>query len=700
MARSVATEEHAPTEDEKSEIEAEIARAGFPTSINADKNTPLPDEVAADPANRFVFFDQTGSKILFIQHRQNGEKPDYPWSFWSDGKWRKMEPDGLLPLYGLDKLKNTTMDVMVHEGAKGARDVQAMTEAQGNHPWLTDLKNYVHIGWPGGAYRARQVDWEPIKRLAPRVRVVIVCDRDVRGEDAAKTISSILRRSMMMVMFDDNFPLTFDLADDWPVRKEWWRNEHYCGPRLDDCLFPATWATEMERIFGSDKPVFRVRDDFAAEWVWTAEPNVFINRRQVDRLWSYSVFNTLIKAFSDVDDTARLLTKRPTAKCDLLAYRPGQTSGIIHDGGTRLINTYRPSKIKAVKGNAIPFLRFMTHLFPIKTDRRQVMRWCATLVVRPDIRMLYALLLISETQGVGKTTLGMILAELIGGHNASFPTEKDISDSQFNAWIAHKRLAVVHEIYPGQSRKIYDVLKSIITDPTVRVNKKHIADYEIENFLHVFACSNSTRSLHLDDEDRRWLVPTVTEELQETIYWIKFHSWLQDGGFGIIRSYLEKFLADDPSHLVATGEHSPETTKKEEAIDENRSDGQRIVFDLAVDVKEANEKDPENPDKELKKIVLLITQVWHWVAQKRNISLEDSRLEKPLTLKKAMKAAGLVEPELRIGEKRTRFKVNLSTDNVPDWQKTYIVANFPIKAGTKWADIKEFYKNPEACQAL
>jgi hypothetical protein len=80
-----------------------------------------------------------------------------------------------------------------------------------------------------------------------------------------------------------------------------------------------------------------------------------------------------------------------------------------------------------------------------------VLKWCATLIARPSIRMGYGLLLISEQQGIGKTTLGAhILAPLVGLHNTSFPGENDIT-SAFNEWVAHKRLAVISEIYSGSS---------------------------------------------------------------------------------------------------------------------------------------------------------------------------------------------------------------------------------------------------------
>ena len=57
----------------------------------------------------------------------NGSKKrDLPWTMWSDGKWRCMEPDGLLPCFGLHLLRNNYKPVMLHEGAKTALMVQAM----------------------------------------------------------------------------------------------------------------------------------------------------------------------------------------------------------------------------------------------------------------------------------------------------------------------------------------------------------------------------------------------------------------------------------------------------------------------------------------------------------------------------------------------------------------------------------------------
>ena len=199
-----------------------------------------------------------------------------------------MEPDGLLPLWGLeglDKVPPHVLGVMVHEGAKAAARVRALlADSASAHPWKQELRRYIHIGWPGGVKRARDIDWEPIKRLDPTWVCILACDHDVNGVNVAGDISSILSRSVLALRFDDNFGEGFDLADAWPQESGWWNGPRYLGPSLDDCLFPATWATESYKVEGSDKPVYKVRSEFAKEWLWVEDLDAFVHRQQVDRI--------------------------------------------------------------------------------------------------------------------------------------------------------------------------------------------------------------------------------------------------------------------------------------------------------------------------------------------------------------------------------------------------------------------------------
>jgi hypothetical protein len=338
----------------------------------------------------------------------------------------------------------------------------------------------------------------------------------------------------------------------------------------------------------------------------------------------------------------------------------------------------------------------MEHLVPDDGDRRKLMRWVVTLIARPDVRMRYGVLNISEAQRVGKTTLALILEHLVGRHNTSYVTEQ-MMESQFTDWIAHKQLVICSEIYSGQKRKMYDRLKDKITDDTVRVNKKFIAPYDVECRASFYATSNSLRALHLDDVDMRWLAPHVTEDASTKEYWDRFYAWLHGDGFGVILHHLQE-LARDPEMVVGTGEPAPMTARKEEIIGESMSDGQRLARDLAVFVQGLKDASGEPA-----KILFAVEDVRAWVRTCRGLRQDnDDKLEKASTLLKTMKQAGMHEPKVKAGETRKRFYVEVidvngrpqTINGKVQWYASYVVATFPIEAGTKWADIKTHRMNP------
>jgi hypothetical protein len=318
----------------------------------------------------------------------------------------------------------------------------------------------------------------------------------------------------------------------------------------------------------------------------------------------------------------------------------------------------------------------MEYLIPNETERVTVMRWCATLIARPDIRMVWSLLLISEKQGVGKTTLAMsILRPLIGFLNTSNPSEAELEGS-FNGWAARKRLAVASEIYSGHSRKMYDILKAVVSDPTVRINEKYIGGYDISNFVHVVACSNSLKALHLDDEDRRWFLPRLTEELKPKEWWADFYAWLKGDGLGIIKHWAQEFVKQH-GH-VPCGEHAPASKMKEEIIEGGRSDTQQIIHDIATAIL----ADTTKPR------ILVVEELRHYIAERRGVSISDKYQPTAFTCMSTLRKAGLKDVFDNEGRKKRmdiRFKVN----NYEWGAKSYVMAAHNVQPGITWKTIEE-----------
>lgn len=633
----------APTELEAAAIAAECATVQWPSPKPISRIISPPGMIAnAAKADIYEFRNEEGL-ITFLQVRieVDGGKSYVPWTYFDDDEWRCCEPDGQLPLFGLEKIKDNTT-VFIHEGAKAAKHVQWMVDGETReardalkmHPWGQQLAGAVHLGWVGGALAPYRTDWAALKRAGIK-RAYIVGDNDDPGRAAVPSISQHLRVPTFMVQFTDEFPVSFDLADSFPADmfKDTDSTKFYTGPAFRECLHPATWATDLlPNPEGKGRPMTVLRECFKGLWAYIEETDIFVCTEMPDIIRSEQILNKMLAPFSHVAETSRLILKAYQGRSARVCYRPDHDGQVVTFRGSSAINLHIPCQVPSIPGDIKPFLDFMNYMFVHEDEAQQAMRWCATLIARPDLRMGYGLLLISEAQGVGKTTLGSsILAPLVGHQNVSYPSENDIN-ADFNGWVSQKRLAVVNEIYSGSSWKAYNALKSVITDSEVTVNQKYMRQYEIENWCHVVACSNSMRALKMENDDRRWFYPEVTEVPWPKERFVAFRKWLHGGGLSIIKNWAENY-EHGGANYVAPSERAPMTERKREMIEGSRSESQAEAAAIADTLKELD-----------KPAALLIKDVVGWCREHVQGRVFDTDYE----LRRAMTDAGVVAWQKRI----------------------------------------------------
>lgn len=630
--------EFAPTKEEFENMKASLEDVEFPRTIKARSMEGL-----SLKGETFQFIDRKDGFIIMVQERKihpNGTKSYLPWVMLSTGEWASMEPDDGLPFWKPSTRLGPGARIMIHEGAKSASAATNIVETKADHPWLEELSLYEHWGMIGGALAPQRTNYEELSAEAPS-EVIYVCDRDRPGEAALQKVSARWGKKLKGIRFGDRFPETWDIADKIP--NTLFKGGRYIGPKLKELMEPATWATDLINTGSKGRPATVIKFDFAEEWHHCIRPEVFIHRDWPHDLLTASEFNSTIAPYSHVDDTARLLRKDSASKSSVLKYDPGSPPGVYGgDENGRYINTHCPTRIAREDGELGLWTEFINHLAPDDADRLELERWCATLIARPDIRMHYGVLLISETQGIGKGTLGeKILAPLIGALNVSYPSENEIVDSNFNYWLAHKRLAVVHEIYAGHSSKAYNKLKSTITDKFVTVSRKYMPNYEIENWVHVFACSNSKRAIKLSMNDRRWFVPLLAEEKKSAAYWEKLNLWLTDeGGLESIYNWACVWLEDNEP--VQRGMDAPWSALKKEIVEEGYSPGQQLVSRTLERIKEqSNGKD----------VFLLDLDLVELIKQQIHDGRHSDKLERPATVRTVAKACGWF-----IGPKKSKVK--------------------------------------------
>ena len=519
-------------------------------------------------SNLYVFWNISGTEILMIQSRmelKDGGKQYIPWTLWSDGKWRPLEPNDKLPLYNLPEIKNHTT-VFIHEGAKAAHACKEIAENGKDHPWKQELSGAAHIGWIGGALNPHRTDWSLLRKHGIQY-AYIVADNDPEGMRAISAISKQLFCITFSIEFNDQFPQGFDLADPFP--KSLFRTvenqQVYKGPKFHTVKHPATWMTDVKSQ-GKGRPRIQLRKHISKLWSYVESTEQIVCLHMPDILMRESVANKHFLPYSDSSNTARLIQKNRMGRSVDLAYRPDIDGIRVGSKEKTSINVYTQPRVASLRGSPTMFLDFLQFLIKDPVECHEILKWCATMIARPEVRMGYGLLLFSRKHGVGKTTLAeCILAPLVGWDNVSFPSEMTFQSS-FNEWAVHKRLVVVNEIYQGKSWKIYNMLKSVMTDRSIQVNIKHIPGYTIDNWCHVFACSNSSHALKIDNEDRRWFIPEVTEQLWERQKYRQLREWLNSGGLNIIKHWAENF-----GDYVKPSEHAPMTNSKQEMIEDSQT---------------------------------------------------------------------------------------------------------------------------------
>jgi hypothetical protein len=648
---------YAPSPAEEQLILAELVNRVFPKPIGADDVSGMIRTIErkggrVEKKDIFELWSRETNKIVMVQRRyqKEGENKQYhPWTLFDDGVWRQMEPGTPLPFW--KPKKKIANSIMVHEGAKAARFCEWLcrsneheaVEARKKHPWYEELNQYEHWGIIGGALAPHRANYAELRRERP-ADVVYVADNDDQGRRVLNSFSRLYEGSLKWVKFDSRWPKAWDLADSFP--NEFFGNigdsTVYVGPTLQSLMNPATYATEALPVEGRGRPAIVVRTAFAEEWWHSVHPEIFVHRDQPNLLLPAIEFNSITAPFSQVDDLARLMRKDAANKAFKVQYKPGLPSGLCGSvQENQFINCHVPSPVRAVAGDPTPFLQYMEHLIPEPGDRHELMKWCATLIDRPDIRIAYGVLLVSENQGTGKSTLGVeILRPLVGEHNTSLPTEKQVVDSQFNSWAGFKRLAIINEIYQGNSSKAYNELKSYITERSFDLNIKHQAQFSVENWIHIFACSNSMRALKLSMDDRRWLVPRVSEIKRGHEYWDGFYGWLATGGLSIIKHWAHEFIAKHGP--IMAGEESPMTAAKKDMIEETFSRGMIVGKWLLEEMRRVS---LESDQKPFTTDVLMAEEIKQRAYDGRDVPF----LEKPLTIRKLAKDVGLF-----VGEERDR----------------------------------------------
>lgn len=224
---------------------------------------------------------------------------------------------------------------------------------------------------------------------------------------------------------------------------------------------------------------------------------------------------------------------------DNLVYRPGEKQIDFWNKPT-FYNNWTDCGATAVKGDIQPFLDVFENAIPDREIRELLFQSMAWLLQNRTEKLDKAFLLIGAQVGTGKSLFAQIMGEIVGRRNFSSIGMEDFV-SNHNSPFVEKEIILMDDV-TEMPRSVVGKFRRYVTDKTLIVNTKMIKQYTVENQAIWFITANKYKALPMDDNERRVLVvdfsPT-THYPTGSVWWDRFIEWLEGGGYGIIRYYLE-----------------------------------------------------------------------------------------------------------------------------------------------------------------
>lgn len=328
---------------------------------------------------------------------------------------------------------------------------------------------------------------------------------------------------------------------------------------------------------GSEKP-----DPFIAtarKWVYLSKPNGFYHVESREMLDVQAFNNTHMKMLEQGQFGAYLLRNDLIEQMHDFVYEPQSPEGVIKRDGLELLNTYRSSGLEATEGDASPFEEFLSYLVPDEDERSHLLKMIAWTVRHPGEKLRHALLFRSEHQGVGKTMLTEIWAELLGTHNVRKSTTEEIT-GQYQGFIMNTQLVVLEELNLGAGMRDYNRLKELISNDIVSVNEKYEKIRNWRNVASFVMLTNLEVPLQIEASDRRIFFIDSPALPRDGEYYADFAAWWQANP-GVIKWYLNQ--VDLTGFRPA--EPPPMTRAKQELIADSRTELARDV-ELEINLRE------------------------------------------------------------------------------------------------------------------
>lgn len=307
-----------------------------------------------------------------------------------------------------------------------------------------------------------------------------------------------------------------------------------------------------------DSPGLRELDEFMDRYAVRNNTSNVIDRERAGHRGAVSIMtmndfhNSNMHRTVDINGSkvpmSRLLVASTRAlRVEGLAFVPGEGE-IVERGPEKYINQWRgfaiePWQQKVENEEVEPFLRYLDRVIAQGNPAifTWVLGWLADIFKYPAEKIGTAMVLVG-LPGSGKSFLGAnILRPIIGRNHSMQVNSIDAITGQFNSDSANMLLIQCDEALNSQRRADANRLKSMITDPTRRIEPKGVNAYEVEEHArYLFTSNERDNALSITDgnADRRYSVFDTSDdyskggenisEAKKREFWKEMYAWTSD----------------------------------------------------------------------------------------------------------------------------------------------------------------------------
>ncbi len=205
-------------------------------------------------------------------------------------------------------------------------------------------------------------------------------------------------------------------------------------------------------------------------------------------------------------------------------------------------NLWRGWGIEPKEGNAKPALKHLRNVICSGDDKvfRYLLGWLAHCVQRPGDPAEVAVVL-RGGRGTGKSTVGRWMAQIFGGHALHILHSRHLTGN-FNAHLRGTCFLFADEAFFAGDRAGADVLKGLVTEPTITIERKGVDAFTTRNRLKIMMASNSEWVVPAGTDERRYLVLDVSDvKKQDHAYFAALTAHMENGGLAALLWFLLRY---------------------------------------------------------------------------------------------------------------------------------------------------------------